>query len=352
MLALLVEVAFLLFLLEVGIRAVVAPQVDVPHIKLSPRGFYTWYPGSRFTYHNLPNVRPPQAEIRINQHGLRGAPLPPAKQRDETRILVLGDSYTAAVQLPEEVIFTTLLQRQLNGGATDGRYRVVNAGFNGVGTAHELLYFLNRGRALEPDILVLEYSFNDLEDNLTHGGFRWHDGSLELAEALRNPGFWREPLLTARDWLGNRSLAFYLLYKSARAALAHAQAAANPEPAVELLCQLIDRLIAAANSMGVPVVIVTIPAPLYLSGGDPTWAQIHTLLRARVRDTENQLIVTDELFAEAERRGRHVYLAHDGHLDEEGHRLVAAELARAVLRYAHTSSAIESGAGSEHVVRE
>ena len=354
--ALLVEVALLLVLLEVGIRTVVSPQVDVPHIEVSARGFYTWYPGSRFTYHNLPNVQPPQAEIRINEHGLRGEPLPVAKQPDETRILVLGDSYTAAVQLPEEVIFTSLLDRQLNGGATDRHYRVVNAGFNGAGTAHELLYFLERGRDLAPDILVLQYSFNDLVDNLTHGGFRWRDGGLELAEDLRNPGFWRQPLLAVRDWLGNRSLAFYLLCASARAAvqsvgrhmgrapIPDAEAApgvaggsesgseesVTAQPAIELLHHVIDRLIASANSMGIPVVIVTIPSPLYLSGGDPTWAQIHARLRTMVSGTENQLIVTDRMFAEAEKRGRPVYLAHDGHLSEEGHRLVAAELARAV----------------------
>src|ERR1043165_197692 len=104
---LLIECAVLLALLEVAIRVVVAPQVDVPHLQVDAHGFYTWYPGSRFTYHNLPNVDPPSATVRVNANGLRGPELALTKPADERRVLVIGDSFTAAVQLPEAEIFTT-----------------------------------------------------------------------------------------------------------------------------------------------------------------------------------------------------------------------------------------------------
>jgi lysophospholipase L1-like esterase len=338
-----VETAVLLLLLEIGTRLVAPPQVDVPHQRVFAQGFYTWYPGARFTYHNLPDVDPPAVPIRINEHGLRGSSFPTAKPPGERRVLVLGDSYTAAVQLPEEAIFTTLLARRLNEDAPpDVRYRVLNAGFNGASTAHELLYFLARGRALAPDVVVLQLCFNDVEDNVARGGFRVIDGRLDLDESLRRPPRWRGPLLALRDAIGNRSLAFYLLYKAAGDAFAglasaRAQAAAGAaeaedlEPGVELTRLLAARLVAAANAAGAPVVVLTIPEPIYLAGADRAYDQVIGGLRDAVAGTRNRLIVADPLLLAAERAGRRTYLAADGHLSRDGHELIATALASAIL---------------------
>jgi hypothetical protein len=102
---------------------VISPE----HLRVYAEGFYTWYAGSRFTYHNLPGVVPTSAAVRINALGLRGDEVPMPKPAGEHRVLVVGDSYTAAVQLPEERIFTTLLQHALTLARPDASYRVVNA---------------------------------------------------------------------------------------------------------------------------------------------------------------------------------------------------------------------------------
>ena len=344
--AFVVELLVLLLLLEVATRAVVPPQIDVPHLRVFPEGFYTWYPGSRFIYHNLPKVEPPTADVRINEHGLRGASFARDKPAGERRVLVVGDSYTAAVQLPEERIFTTLLATELDRVEPDVQHRVVNAGVNGAGTAHELLYFEHQGASFAPDVVVLQYAFNDVDDSLAHGGFRVTSAGLELSEAMRSPAFWRGPLLAMRDALGNRSLVFYLVYKALSGAArdvvvgtAHAAApdpappaanAAAPAPGVTLVRELAARLIASANRIGAPVVLLTIPSPLYLTGGDPTYDAVVAAFGALVDGSRNQLVVTDAMFRESERRGEPVYLAFDGHLGAQGHRLVASALATAV----------------------
>src|SRR5262245_46517410 len=117
-----VEFAVLFALLEVAIRFTVAPQIDVPHMRVYPNGFYTWYPGARCTIHNRPGVDPPVAPVRINAEGLRGSDLPPRKPAGERRVLVVGDSYTAAVQLPEDAIYTTLLEAELNAARPQAGY--------------------------------------------------------------------------------------------------------------------------------------------------------------------------------------------------------------------------------------
>ncbi len=358
-----VEFALLFALLEVALRLTVAPQIDVPHLRVDPHGFYTWYPGARFTYHNLPHVEPPAATVRINSHGLRGAELPAERPAGERRVLVVGDSYTAAVQLPEEEIFTTLLETELNAARPRMRYRVLNAGVNGAGTAHELLYFQNAGAALASDVVVLQFSWNDVQDTQAHDGFRLTTSGVDLRDDLRHPPPWRGPLLALRDALGNRSLVFYLCYRAvaqllgagtARAAesvppAATAPSASEPppaaarsgagrgaiaaaDPAVTLVARLAAEFVRAANAAGAPVVLLTIPEPLYVRGGDPVYAQVVEAFRAIVAGTRNQLVVADPLLVAAESRGEATFLANDGHLSPAGHRVVADALAAAVLR--------------------
>ncbi len=347
---LLVEWIVLLVLLELGVRAVVAPQVDVPHLRVYPEGFYTWYPGARFTYHNLPGVEPPSAPVRINALGLRGPEVPLPKPKGERRVLVVGDSYTAAVQLPEDRIFTTLLQSDLARARPGETFRVVNAGVNGAGTAEELLYFEHRGAALAPDVVVLQYAFNDVDDTRRHGGFRLTADGVALRDDLRHPAAWRGPLLALRDALGNRSLAFYLLYRMLAGARPQAAAAAAETPPavtsppgggaagaaantdVELVVRLATELVRRANALGAPVILLTIPSPLYIDGGDPVYDRVLARFGALVADTPNQLVVADPILLASHRRGESAILAGDGHLGADGHRLIAEALATAVLR--------------------
>jgi hypothetical protein len=346
---LLVEWVVLLALLELAVRAVVAPQIDVPHLRVYPEGFYTWYAGSRFTYHNLPNVQPPSAPVRINAHGLRGPEIALPKPPGEHRVLVVGDSYTAAVQLPEDRIFTTLLESKLNQARPGETFRVVNGGVNGVGTAEELLYFQHQGARLAPDVVVLQYAFNDIDDTRRHGGFRLTDDGIALREDLQHPAFWRGPLLALRDGIGNRSLAFYLLYRLLSGAHPGNAAAADApvvqpgsavpgdrDPDVTLVVRLATELVRTANALGAPVILLTIPSPLYIAGGDPLYDRVVTAFRTLVAGTTNQLIVADPILLAAHRQGESAILANDGHLGEAGHRRVADVLAAAILRYPST----------------
>jgi len=247
-------------------------------------------------------------------------------------VLVLGDSYTAAVQLPEDVIFSTLLERALDAARPAMRHRVLNAGVNGAGTGHEVLYYEHEGDALAPDVVILQYAWNDVGDTRAHDAFRPTDGGLELRPELRDPPFWREPLLAVRDAIGNRSLAAYLLYRAV-AGLAGRNAIAADDVGVTLVARLAARLVADANAHGVPVVILTIPAPIGLAGGDAEYAAVVAAFERLVARGTNKLIVSDGMLRDVAARGGEPYLAHDGHLAPAGHRVVADALAPAVLRY-------------------
>ncbi len=330
---LVVELVVLALLLETGLR-VVRPDLDVPHLRVHAAGYYTWYPGSQFTYRNLPEVDPPSASVRINAVGLRGPDVPATKAANERRVLVLGDSYTAGVQLPEDEIFPTVLERELRTARPATTYRVLNTGVNGAATGEEVLYFEHEGAALAPDVVVLQYSWNDVADTRARGVFQLVDGVAELRPDLRDPAWWREPLLAFRDAIGNRSLAAYLVYRFATGTVAHAEdLGPSEDPAVTTVIRLAERLLRDANARGMPVVLLTIPMPTAVGGGYADYDAVVAAFRTLVAKGTNQLVVADRPLRDARTRGDNPYLLHDGHLSPAGHRAVAGALAPAVLRY-------------------
>jgi hypothetical protein len=129
-----------------------------------------------------------RAPVSINQLGLRGPELRP-RPPGGARVLVLGDSVVAAFEVPYEQTFTALLETELTRRL--GRdVQVLNAGVRGYGTDQSYLYYRERGRSLEPDVVLLYHSGNDPNDNAKLHEMRRplgkpafslrDDGSLEL----------------------------------------------------------------------------------------------------------------------------------------------------------------------------
>jgi hypothetical protein len=104
-----------------------------------------------------------EAPISINHLGLRG-PDPRASEA-AYRVLVLGDSMVASFEVPYDQTFTALLETDLS-ARLGAEVQVINAGVRGYGTDQSYLYYAGRGRALEPDVVVLFHSGNDLSDNV------------------------------------------------------------------------------------------------------------------------------------------------------------------------------------------
>jgi lysophospholipase L1-like esterase len=122
--------------------------------------------------------------IRINSLGLRGpelAPLPAGGRR----ILVLGDSFVAGFEVTDEETFVHRIGLELT-KRLGAPVQLVNGGVRGYGTDQALLYYTTRGRALEPDLVVMLHSGNDASDNTTLHRMRRPFG--KAAFALREGG--------------------------------------------------------------------------------------------------------------------------------------------------------------------
>jgi hypothetical protein len=100
-------------------------------------------------------------QIRVvqNRFGHRGPELTAGMKAGARRILFLGDSFTEAVQVNENELFTARLDQ------ADSRFEVINAGVGGWGTVQQYLYLENEGIGFKPDIVVQMFYSNDLSDN-------------------------------------------------------------------------------------------------------------------------------------------------------------------------------------------
>lgn len=103
--------------------------------------------------------------VKINDAGRRDLDRGVDKPADALRILLLGDSFVEALQVPIEQTFARRLEQRL--GAALGRpVEVVSMGVSGYGTASEYLWYREVGRRFHPDVVLLSfYPGNDVRNN-------------------------------------------------------------------------------------------------------------------------------------------------------------------------------------------
>ena len=107
-----------------------------------------------------------RAHVRVNDQGWRSRMVSPDKPADVYRVLVLGDSFMAALQVDEQWMFARALEREVNARNPGRQVEVVNFAVPSWGTDQEYLALREQGRALKPDLVVLAfYGQNDVSDN-------------------------------------------------------------------------------------------------------------------------------------------------------------------------------------------
>ena len=103
--------------------------------------------------------------VKINDGGRRDFDRAVDKPANTLRIMLLGDSFVEAMQVPIEQTFARGLEQKL--AAAIGRpVEVVSMGVSGYGTTSEYLWYRDVGRAFHPDIVLLSfYPGNDVRNN-------------------------------------------------------------------------------------------------------------------------------------------------------------------------------------------
>jgi len=159
-----VSTGLMLFLLEMVLRVtevVPARTLEYADPVLWRTNIGPLKPGQTFTdrfKRQLPFT------VTVNNLGLRGRDLSPAKTPGATRILCLGDSYTFGAYVDDTETWPAQLEEILKERNPARDLDVVNAGISGFTIVDELDFLKEHGLDLQPDIVVLAFVLNDLAD--------------------------------------------------------------------------------------------------------------------------------------------------------------------------------------------
>jgi len=137
--------------------------------------------------------------VRINSLGFRDVERSYEKTENTVRIAVLGNSWTEALQVPQEKTYCAVLERRLTGSAcfAGKRVEVLNFGVAGYSTGQELLALQQEVWKYHPDVILLAlYPARDIANNVRELNnavnpeqspyFVFRDGELVLDDAFRS----------------------------------------------------------------------------------------------------------------------------------------------------------------------
>ena len=260
-------------LAEGFVLVVFGEQVKFPrHVVEAPWGLRYNDPGSSYR-HKSADV---DIRFRINGQGLRAdREYAYAKPTGVKRIVCLGDSFTVGYEVEAEDTFAAVLERQLN-GAGGPRVEVLNAGVSGFSNAEECLYLERELLKYEPDVVVLSFFPNDLDDNVRSDLFGL-EGGRAVPRAERYVPAGRLANLLNTSWffnlLSERSNAFCLVKERLTSATkrelvasneaerlaASDESAGDGDYRARLAAAILERLYETTSSRGIALVIQSIP---------------------------------------------------------------------------------------------
>lgn len=269
---------------ELLVLVVAGEQPKFPrHVVRAPWGLRYNDPGSAYRHKSADMT----TYFRINQQGMRSErDFAYAKPPGVKRILALGDSFTIGYEVDVDKTFTSILEDELQ--RSGFRVEVLNAGVSGFSNAEELLYLERELIRYTPDVVVVSFYLNDVEDNLRTNLFTWENGRLAAQRLDYVPGgalgnylntSWLFNFLSERSnlfALTKETLTVWIKRNDAdknieRLRRAQSQgsdggegAAAAPAenvPGMNLAAAIFERMYAFLAARHIPLVIQSIPAP-------------------------------------------------------------------------------------------
>ena len=148
---------------------------ELNRIKPDPNLVYRYIPGITFSTKTNDFVN----NVSINSYGFNDKEW---AEKEENRILIVGDSFVEGYHVPFEKHFARRLEQNLSS------FEILSAGVSSWDTATEIKYLELEGVNLAPDIVILQmYVGNDIYDNYRKGLFSIEDGKLKDNTPIKVP---------------------------------------------------------------------------------------------------------------------------------------------------------------------
>ena len=336
---------------------------------LDPEIVYELRPGAGLSFYYKDQSE--KITYAINSGGLRGKEINERKPDDTLRIITLGDSVTFGVRVDQENIYPARLEERLNLWATEQgigkKFRVLNPSSCGWNTYNEVSWLERRGFDFEPDIVLLQFSMNDVDDPLAHMGTTvlYHLKEIPRDFFPEDPGMsGRENIFTRTaddigfrevfQWYAPRLSKLYALTAQVIHGLKVKREAAeggtvsqpwlswcldylaNPDsPHVAWLKNQLERLKRLSDKHGVAVVVVIFPLSYQLNSDNTTWRSALENVKMHIQDAGLDLLDLTPSFEEMSGDNQfHFYLHGDAsHLNTKGHEFTAQTIMDFLVAY-------------------
>jgi SGNH hydrolase-like domain, acetyltransferase AlgX len=344
-----------LVLLSVGLTVgllEVALRVLVDRYRCDDRLGWTYRPDSRVLVFNWTGEF--LHFVRFNHTGWRDDREAPAgPDPGAYRIALLGDSFTAGLQVPAERSFPRLLETGLRSrGTQPRRIEVWNAAVDGFGTTQALRMFVERVAPYRPNVVLLGlFLANDLGDNVPYGGSRNHylatrcgrpyvglNGSGAMVDihddrSARQAGTWLNRLLHRSELYANlfpgsdpdpNAFADWDVFTGK-----HPEAVAS---AWELTSALLRELDRQVQAKGGRLVVLLMPHQQEVRvgveassarSGSIDFDRAHAFAEAFLREARIAYVDLYPSLRGVIAKGEHPYLRRDMHWNSRGHEVVA-----------------------------
>lgn len=135
---------------------------------------YRHIPNFEVSYHRQEY----STQIKFNSKGLRDYEYSYDKPKGTYRILLLGSSFSQALQVPLDKTYENILEEKFNSNGKYQKYEIINSAVGGYGTSQELFFLRNEGLKYKPDLILLDFSMRDITENSISPLVTLRDGKL------------------------------------------------------------------------------------------------------------------------------------------------------------------------------
>lgn len=338
---------FMMLLLEIVVRAI--PLYPDPFIIPDANLGWRLQPDAAGVWVNANCPREFTNHVQINHAGLNDVDHDTLKPDGTRRVLILGDSLVAAMEVPREQAFFRLLDANLN--ADEGqRYEVMAVGVPNYSTVQEWLLFDELGKSYSPDLVLLLFTpHNDFTDNhpafaalssdffMSRPYYEVHaDGTEQIIPPHENP------LPPIHRLLLQNSALYRLLVLRARA-LSSVNPATDPAlrdayaESWELTFTLVDRVRQDVEATGARFAVLIDQS--HIASADER-ATYHALIKEGLDARGITSFSLLQSFDSAQVAGTVVRFPCDTHWTPAGHALAATTLAPFIHQMFETAEAV------------
>ena len=292
---------------------------------------------------NIDNV------VQINALGFHDIEHDPAESGRYPRVLVVGDSFTAALQVPVEAGWSQIAENELSqNGHTSAE--IINLGLDGTGTDVHLALIQQYLPQFQPDIVVVAFYENDITDALSGLKFReCYKGhyvltyqNVEQRDSLRNAIDLNEPTALAR-WLFEHIYLARLFFLRTGNIIFQTNyitpswidisVEENQNSDQDYVDRLFENLIALEQEQAFQLLII--PVPTKSDAGESLTRLEQTLSQSTREQLTilNLVPVMTELQTTNDLVYEQLFWEFDGHFNETGNRIFGLAVARAIQEY-------------------